>query len=419
MGTSESEDLLPGVLRGRTFWDLASKEKKKVCILNPFLAYPAWPVNGVMISGPPFASGAPTCFPKALAKDYDLPEMGGFEDFPAQIELNTILEHCIRATKSLTRFASQLLEDMHWDLFFTCFLSLDRIEHFFWRFGDPDDPSFPGPSRFQNTIKEFYVLIDEAVGNLCCRTDSDDAVMVVSDHGHRRRPANLVNLNELLRQSGMLFPRGGLRPKLLEKTRSLVVTSAQKLKTERLLFRIGKYFPKAAEIRKSELSLDFERSVATLSDFAGSSSFGGITFNESAIRKAGLEGRFVESRVMELLTSIADPVTKAKLVKEVYPREKIYKGKFLGRFPDILFVLRDDYAVHWSIYDRLVVPDYAHRLVSGGHSQDAVFILSGQGSSSSKRNADLVDITPTILHILGIGAELGTTGKSLLSDIPS
>ena len=36
-------------LKGKTFWDIASKNGKKVCIITPQLGYPVWNVNGAMI----------------------------------------------------------------------------------------------------------------------------------------------------------------------------------------------------------------------------------------------------------------------------------------------------------------------------------------------------------------------------------
>jgi predicted AlkP superfamily phosphohydrolase/phosphomutase len=408
------KELVPNVLQGKTFWDWASKAGKKVCILNPFLAYPAWPVNGAMISGPSLTRGETSCFPRSLTEDYDVPRLGGFEDYPTRVELDVILDHCLQETKSLIRLTCQLLRDLQWDLFYTFFVTVDRIEHFFWRFGDPEDPLFPGPNRFQNVIKEFYVLMDRAVGDFRSNIDSDVAIMVISDHGHRLRSTKLVNFNEFLRQKGMLVPRGKLRSQSLERMRSFAVTTAQKLKAERFLYRFGKFFPKAKEIRKSGLSIDFEHSMATLSDFAGSTSFGGICLNQTAIRRAGQDTQVIKQTVMDLLDSLTDPVNNVKIVKEIYPRENVYHGMFADKFPDILFVLRDEYGVHWSIYDKPIVPDYAHRMVSGGHRREGVFILFGHGRSPSKQTADLVDITPTILDALGVRVELATSGQSLL-----
>jgi len=332
------------------------------------------------------------------------------------VKLEVILDHSIAATTGLQRLGCQLLEDLEWDLFFVWFSTLDCIEHFFWRFCDEDDPSFPGPNPFQHAIKEFYVLIDKKVEVYCKKAPSNTAIMIVSDHGHRRRPTKLVNLNEVLRKEELLVPSGQLKSRLIEEARTLVVRNAQRLGAERLLFRIGDRIPKAGEIRKSKLSLDFESSIATVADLAGSTPIGGINLNKSAIREAGLEDRIVEQRVTDALLSLTDPKTGLKLVKEVSTRRQIYSGAFAEKFPDVIFTLQDDYGVNWSIHDDLIVSDYGHKLVSGGHSPDAVFILSGEKASASKSTAELVDIAPTILHILGVDGDSTIMGESLISN---
>jgi predicted AlkP superfamily phosphohydrolase/phosphomutase len=119
-------------IRGHTFWDRASIAGKKVCILNPFLAYPAWPVNGVMISGP--IKGPQTSYPPSLVREHEIPELGGIEHFPSKVGLDKILIHSKTTTRELVQFGVSLMKEKEWDLFFISLLTLDRIEHFFWRF---------------------------------------------------------------------------------------------------------------------------------------------------------------------------------------------------------------------------------------------------------------------------------------------
>jgi len=38
-----------GTFKGKTFWDKAGEAGKRVCVVNPLLAYPVWPVNGIMV----------------------------------------------------------------------------------------------------------------------------------------------------------------------------------------------------------------------------------------------------------------------------------------------------------------------------------------------------------------------------------
>ena len=40
--------------KGKTFWDYAGQEGCEVALVMPHLAYPAWSVNGIMISRSPF-----------------------------------------------------------------------------------------------------------------------------------------------------------------------------------------------------------------------------------------------------------------------------------------------------------------------------------------------------------------------------
>ena len=401
------------VLRGNTFWDKASRAGKRVCILNPFLAYPVWPVNGVMISGPSLSHGPPMAFPPSIIKDYQVPELGGFTDFPSREDLTDILQHCVEATERLRSFGLQLLDDVEWDLFFICFLTLDRVQHFFWRFGDPEDPYYPGRNRFEDAIKKFYVTMDETVAAFYRKTDADVAFMVISDHGHRRRATKLVNLNEFLLREGYLKAKGRIAPRLLEGIRSSAVSMARRLRAERLLFRFGRFLPGASALRESKFSLNHERSMATLDDFGGSTCFGGVHLNQDAIKVAGLDYRSVLENLASALVSLKDPDTNLPLVRQVFLRDQIYKGECAEKFPEIMFELDKEYGVHWSIYDQLIVPDYAHALVSGGHCKEAVFLLSRYEKVPMKMTMDLTDIAPTVLHILGAAATGPLDGQSI------
>ena len=39
------------IIKDLSFWDKLSKHGKRVFVFNPFMAYPAWDVNGIMVSG--------------------------------------------------------------------------------------------------------------------------------------------------------------------------------------------------------------------------------------------------------------------------------------------------------------------------------------------------------------------------------
>jgi hypothetical protein len=77
---------------------------KRVCVINPLLAYPVWPVNGVMASGPVFITGEKQIFPKELALSMSCLSLGGMTDFPAENELEQFLEASLQSTRELAQF---------------------------------------------------------------------------------------------------------------------------------------------------------------------------------------------------------------------------------------------------------------------------------------------------------------------------
>ena len=68
-----SKDVDDSTIRGRTFWDIAGKMGKNVCILPHLLGYPPWPVNGVMI-GRSGVNKDVQAFPQKIGEISDLSE---------------------------------------------------------------------------------------------------------------------------------------------------------------------------------------------------------------------------------------------------------------------------------------------------------------------------------------------------------
>jgi len=390
------------LLQGNTFWDVAGKAGRKVCIINPFLAYPPWPVNGIMVSGPVFEDGTVKSYPPSLVEEYDLPQMGGITDFPTKKDLDQIIEDVRVMTFNEASFGQRLIEEKEWDLFFICFLTLDRIQHFFWRFCDEDDPIYPGENPYKDVIVNFYKLFDEIIGEFVDCVDSDTAIIVLSDHGHGMRGTKFLNINEILRQRKYLAPKDRRvlnKGFLIEKIKANVIRWSCRFGVEELIYRLGKYVPKNKELQKSTFAIDFNESLAYACDFAGMTSFGGIEINEDRLNRDGIDYENFREKLIKEILELTDPDDNEKLVKWCYKKEKLYKGKFAYRYPDIIFELEQEFSVNWSIYDSIISPSYVHRFVSGGHRWEGVLLVSNlEKTAFNVRN--LEDIAPTILDVL-------------------
>jgi predicted AlkP superfamily phosphohydrolase/phosphomutase len=358
-------------LQGKTFWDRVGQAGKRVCIINPLLAYPVWPVNGVMANGPVFINGEKQIFPNELKAKYKLPELGGMTDFPAEKELGQFLETTLRSTRDLAQFGLDLLESERWDLFFISFFTLDRIQHFLWRFWDASDPLYPGPSSLEDAIVRAYKTFDEIVGRFLERLDDGTGLIVLSDHGHGQRPILLLNLNEVLRQEGLLKTTEGknnMMPlKGVEIAKNTSIKLVVKLLGENWLYRIGRLLPKRMRkaLKKSSYLIDKEKSIAWVSDVGGGASVGGIVINPK-FNQLSLEYKNTAARILQSLERIK-PETNEQVIQWAKAREE---DSF---YPDVIFELDPRFSVGRSLFCPILEKSPRHQIISGGHKKEGIF----------------------------------------------
>ena len=209
-GVLESIDYVPkgddrikvdtSIFKGVTFWDYLGKEGIDVCIINPFMAYPVWPVNGLMVNGPVFINGEIQVSNPELVKDIPVPSsLGGITDFPTKKSLGDFCDRIFKETREQMEFGLALLERNHPQFFFQTFLTMDRIQHFLWRYCDKEDPTYPGKNIYERKIEDFYIFIDKVIGKFIDVIDSDTQLVVISDHGHGMRCTHCFNINEYFR----------------------------------------------------------------------------------------------------------------------------------------------------------------------------------------------------------------------------
>ena len=389
--TGEAGDLpKPDRFAGQTFWDEAGRRGKRVCVVNAFMAYPVWTVNGVMVSGPVFVSGEAQSHPPGITGGLPKAELGGMVDYPYRWELGRFASRTAAVARQQAALAKTLMANCEWDLFFLCLLTLDRVQHFFWRFHDPSDPAHPGPNPYRRVIFDHYRLMDQIVGELAAAAGPDAAVLVLSDHGHGQRPSRLFHANEWLRRQGYLAAaeqRRSVSPAwLIEKAKSAAFSTATRLAVEDLLYAAARVIPKKgrAALKESSFAVDQERSRAYLGKFGGSSGCGGIVLRPEP-DTAEARGRLTES-VQQAFMEVEDPNTGARIVDWIEPRERVVRGRCASNVPDLLFRLNRSHGISRSVFTPLFSNSPTHRRVSGGHTDEGIIIsdraLSGGTPSS-------------------------------------
>ncbi len=404
-------------IKGRTFWDIAGDADKRVCVLFPHIGYPSWPVNGVMISR---ASTTEDISIHPLNLGYGN-YLTGLNSVKGLVGRNP--ERYLKATQTMVNrqleLNLQLFEREDWDLFFTYWSALDLIQHQFWNYCDPSDPTYRSDNNFRSVIRDFYILHDKVVGALMERIDSNTTLLLMSDHGHGMRPVKLFNINRLLREHGLLVLReGGLETmaNILRTVKKNAMDLVTRHNLGDLASRTLKFAPwmKRAYISSNEIDLD--NTVAYITDMSGikAYSYGGIQ-----IVKKNLLGRSYSEcceEIIKLMLEVQNPDGgDRRVVRWIRHRDELYTGPYIEEYPDLVFELEPDYGAGWDASGHLFTVSPSHTLYPGSHlGRNAIFLLYGPRTNDIQITPNsLMDIAPTVLNILGLVSPAGLDGVSI------
>jgi predicted AlkP superfamily phosphohydrolase/phosphomutase len=128
------------------------------------------------------------------------------------------------------------------------------------------------------------------------------------------------------------------------------------------------------------------------------------------------EARPLVEELKAALGTIPHPETGDPLVEHVYERDELYAGPQAHLAPDLTVVLTD-----WR-YRTIGLHDFTTRSVispafgpTGDHRMEGVLVASGPvfRTGSAPRHPELLDIAPTVLHLLGIPVPADMDGRVL------
>ncbi len=349
--------------RSPAVWNLLRGSGKKVALVNIPMTHPPDQVDGVMVAGFPHLQSTGYAWPPEL--EARLSEMGYILDelqmrIPEGEEQRVLDEHILVRDRrwEATR---QIYQEDEYDLFWVVFTGTDRIQHMFWKFDDPESPLYdPGAAaRFGGTIRRFWIEQDRIMGEFFEMIHPDSWVLILSDHGFGpiRREFRLANW---LHSDDAGFTRR-------EVQEIFVLHEAD-----------------ASQIHIREPGRDPGGSM-------------------SPTEVKALAGKLAND-----LRRVVDPGTGRRILQAAYERDEIYVGPYAEKSPNVTLLMNDDHFAVWGDPDAggsegEVFGDLS-RSLSGWHRMEGVFMLRGPATSTTGRLEkafNLMDITPTILYLLG------------------
>jgi predicted AlkP superfamily phosphohydrolase/phosphomutase len=427
--------------RAPTIWHWLNRHGVKTAVVHVPGTFPPHEIDGVLVSGWPAPLNRGNLVythPEALSREIDM-RLGQPFEFASQKPLRTdndaeMLQERLRLTRMQGDVAHWTLSENEWDAAVVVFTATDQAAHQFWRHMDPRHPSHDPEAAllFGDSLLRVYGSADEEVGRLLSLLDEGDTVFVVSDHGFGPTDRTFY-LNEWLRQKGYLVlededgdGRVAWHSRLLGHLAGPIFRLNQKSPVFR---RLAKPFKRRSLsnllrdeyvrvkeqglVRLNHVAVDWNRTRAYSPDEAslylnlrGRDPKGSV--------EPGAEANRLLNEIVDGLLRVPDPVSGEPVPATPLRKESIYCGPFLPEAPDLVLAM-DNYRTEVMAEIGSGSLFNLSPIRSGTHTSEGLFIAAGPGIAAGPvPGAGLMDIAPTVAHMMGVPVPREADGKVLL-----
>jgi len=432
--------------RSPTVWKLLNNAGYSVGTMNIPFTYPPEPLNGFQISGMDTPSEtSPFIHPPELREKL-VKHLGGIQldlrflgAMSTDERRNQVLAEMEQMDNQWTKAALYLLENHPQDVMMFVFMSIDTVQHYFWQHMDKGHflHDLKLAPKFGDAVRKVYERLDAAAGQIIDLLPPETTLFVVSDHGGGPVVDRTIFLNRYLAQLGLLNydekTTSGIR-RLGKKLLRVSFSALRSTLTSRQKSRLAMLFPKIRQ--KSEMayssftSIDWSRTKAYCSEVLASPP--SIWINLKGVKPQGIvdPGDYdaLVAFIIEKLAELKDPRSGKPVINRVYRRNEIFHGPFSREGADLVL----DWWSEDSLFSSqpsfpedtgkpaLIIREHRPSETSewgGTHRLNGILIGRGSGFKSGAEiaNARLIDIAPTLLHLLGVPVPEDMDGKVLAS----
>jgi predicted AlkP superfamily phosphohydrolase/phosphomutase len=418
-----------GRIRVPTVWHLLDAAGRSVVCLNLPGAYPPLKVRGIVVSGmdAPHLEAALSAAPEfAARREAEAPGygLGYFWKHVPQ----TLLELSNNARLTAESFrgradggwlADRLVPD--WSVLMVQFQNLDPFQHRVWRYLNVDETGIDRP-LWNAAAAEVVRGLDQAIGRLCELADRRSAaVLMCSDHGFGPCLGR-IHVNRILIHAGV-----ARLPGWAGRIRRRTLKAGDRLR----LWGQKRDNPRARSASfdqslTAQYPFDWKRTLA----FAPHQDTAAMVYVNCAARHGGLKTaapRMTPRQIDEARTAAACALAEAKhpekgspLFPEIIETGQAYQlDPEREGYPDLIAVPDQPYWVRTKLSSgrAWVEPDAD---LPGTHRPLGIVALAGADIATGRHlKAQLTDITPTILALLGLPVPDHVEGRPIVEPTPS
>ena len=403
-------------IQEKTIWQILSENDLRCGSIHLPMTYPPQPMNGFVVSGFETPSiKAEFTYPARLKQkileripDYSYSTNWQRGLFGGISKIRENLEYIKKHFRQEVELARLCTEEYGWDVLMVLFKLVDNIQHKCWKFLSQEGAKkYPAKHRM---VSSCFQVLDECLAELVDLANEQGASLVImSDHGHGSLDGR-AQPNLLLKQWGYL--------------NFTSMFSQARTRLEHLWYRHtkkrGGRFTQPNMTIERDLAIDWERTQACVMH-AGM--YGFLYINLKGRQPTGVvdpnDYENLRNRLIEQFTEVRDRKTGQPIFQEVLRPEVVYNCETDAdrSLPDLLLVPATGLAAVRKIRGRSPVKWALNGRLGGTHRVEGIFAVNGPHVIAGKRrNAEIADITPTLLAMLGLEVPADMEGK-VLSDL--
>lgn len=408
-----------GRVQGATIFDAVSESGDEVVSINLPMTYPVAPgTKGIVVGGidspsievalAPYPDFATRLVRTGARFDLDPIWRDKPSDFADLVRMVDATRDDFHGRVAAARVADEMTS---WRLMIVQFQTLDAMQHRAWRlFGVGPGPH--GPANWIAKTLEAWQALDEALGELFELAERRGAAtLVVSDHGFGPFREK-INTPELLARRGLLKAPG--------------FGSQVAYRLERGAWKAKKIFARATRPGRGTaqlsrplaalLPIDWKKSVMVpLHGALGSMVYANTPerFSKGPLNTPQRREQAIVETTAAFLEA-RHPDTDEPLFEEVLDLARRHdRDPIESRWPDLVAIPAPGFHTrqHFDPTGRLTRPDSS---LEATHRAEGVLMISAPGAQvGAQLQADLRDVAPTILEMLGIPTPDSMSGRVL------
>ena len=329
-------------LKTPTFWEL--NPDKRHIVVNVPSTYPAKEINGILISGFVALDLERAVYPDTL--------IAHLENMDYRIDVDSAKAHeslelfikDLNRTNEARISAYRHLWDKEWDTFMLVFTGSDRLMHFLWDAYEDKD------HEFSQEFRNYFMRVDEIIGEIVSKMDSQDDLIMLSDHGFEKLDKD-VYINRILQTEGFLKLMAVDSPNFSHIDYG---TRAFALDPSRIYINLKGKYPRGtvAEDEKEDIIRDL---IYLFDNFQ---------------------------------------IDDKRAILRIYRKEEIYKGPYMSEAPDLVLVGTKGFNLKAAINSKNA---YSKGIFSGKHTQaDAFLLINKKCEGVIKEDLNVSDVVNVI-----------------------